>query len=310
MTDNTYKPGFHKLIHHQDHLKKLEKREIVSPLHISVFPTNFCQLKCKYCCFGKTKRTKEELSYDDFILAVDVLTKYGLKALEFSGGGDPLLWSQFDKAVEYSHKKGLSLSLVTNGLGLENHPSQIYNMFSWIRISIQSAKYISNINMEVIPENVKTSFSFIVYDEEDVRELEKIHKISSEKNIIVRVAPDRPCTKLWEWTVEEKTKSLGAPFLFFKKERGSPLGCYMLWIRAALDWKGNFLPCPSIELSPEYFGKIPDTFGVCKAKDLEEWLLNNPIRDLGYRCSFCNCGKDTNDFIHLLLQKVEDINFV
>jgi len=98
--------------------------------------------------------------------------------------------------------------------------------------------------------------------------------------------------------------------LSFRKEIGSSQGCYMLWIRAAIDWKGNFLPCPSIELSREHFGLIPESFGICKISELEQWLCENPVHDLGYRCSFCNCGKDANDFIYSLLQEVEDVEFV
>ena len=102
MNTNQYKPGFHKLVHHLDHLKKMQAGEIVGAIHLSVFPTNFCQLNCPYCCFGKTERTDEELSIIDFKTAIDSLLPVGLKAVEFSGGGDPLLWHYFSEAVTYA----------------------------------------------------------------------------------------------------------------------------------------------------------------------------------------------------------------
>ena len=134
-----YSPGVHKLIHHQEHLAKLEKREIVSPIHISVFPNITCQLKCEYCCFKYENKDSSELSMEDFKLAVDVLAKRGLKALELSGGGDPLLWTHFDAAVKYAKSKNLKLSLVTNGLALEKYNPELFSNFSWIRVSVQSA---------------------------------------------------------------------------------------------------------------------------------------------------------------------------
>jgi len=309
-SDFEYKPGLHKLIHHQEHLSKIEKREIVGPIHVSIFPNNFCQLDCPYCCFKKTARNTEELSIEEFTMAVDVLTRYGLKALELSGGGDPLLWSYFKEAVEYAYKKGLKLSLVTNGIALRSIHQEILGMFAWIRPSVQSVGYAKKIAMDWIPDNVKKSMSYIVHDDKSLKELKKLHKFAKESNTIIRVAPIRPCIPEWAETVEKEVNKYGKPFLFFTKEYGSPLGCYMLWIRAAIDWKGNFLPCPSIELTFEHYGKIPDDFGVCKIAGIEDWLKNNPVHDLGYRCSYCNCGKDTNDYIHNLLQKVEDVDFV
>lgn len=208
-------------------------------------------------------------------------------------------------------KKGLKLSLVTNGLALEDISPEILSKFTWIRVSIQSEKYAEKIKIDHIPSTVKTSMSFIVHDEKSLRELQGIYKFAKKRDIVVRVAPIRPCSDDLELRVFEEVDRLGFPLISFQKEKGVPLGCYMLWLRAAIDWKGNFLPCPSIELSPEHFGKIPDDFGVCKISDLDEWLINTPVHDLGYRCSFCNCGKDTNDFIHnYFIKDVEDYEFV
>ena len=84
MNDLHYKPGILKLIHHQEHLRKIEAGEVVGPIHLSVFPNNRCQLACPYCCFNKTIRNNAELSLEDFTTAMDVLSKYGLKAVEIS----------------------------------------------------------------------------------------------------------------------------------------------------------------------------------------------------------------------------------
>ena len=310
MDNLEYRPGLHKLIHHQDHLGKIERGEVVGPIHVSIFPNNFCQLDCPYCCFGETSRTREELSYQDFISAINVLKRYGLKALEFSGGGDPLLWTAFPLAVRYGGVRNLKMSLVTNGLALKEIPQDVLKLFTWIRVSVQSAKYARSIAMDYIPNNVKKSMSFIVHNLKRLEEVTKIYDFAKETHTVIRVAPNRPCTAEWEQTVLDEVNKFGYPLVAFKKESGTPLGCYMLWIRAAINWKGEFLPCPSIELSPEYAGKIPDTFGVCKINNLEQWLINNPPHDLGYRCSFCNCGKDTNDYIYNLKKSVEDVDFV
>ena len=309
MGNEQYRPGILKLLHHQEHLAKIEKGEVVGPIHLSVFPNNFCQLECEYCCFSKTIRDKKELDLTDFITAITVLKIYGLKAVELSGGGDPLLWSHFSDAVDYAHDIGLKLSLVTNGLAIKNISPDILSKFNWIRISIQSVAYAKKLNLRNI-KDIKTSMSYIVHDNKSFAEIEKLYHYAVENNVIIRVTSIRPCTPEFEQRVYDEVQKYGEPLIMFKKEYGSPPGCYMLWIRAALDWQGNFLPCPSIELSPEYAGKIPENFGVCKVGGIDEYLRNNKPHNLGWNCSFCNCGRDSNELIHNLLQEIDDVDFV
>lgn len=310
MNNDLFKPGLGKLIHHQEHLAIMERGGIVGPIHVSVWPTNECQLNCEYCCFGKTERNTTFLSYRDFMHSVNILKKYGLKALEFSGGGDPLLWCNFEQAVWYAKVQNLHLSLVTNGLALKNIWQDTLSKFDWIRVSIQSAQYARNIDMSWVPNNVRKSLSYIVNDEDKFGEIERIYEFAKKYDIVVRVAPKRPCDLSFVKLVKNEVNKWGYPLLFFDKESGSPDGCYFAWIRGAIDWNGMYLPCPSIELSPESAGKIPDDFAICHVSELGNWLINNPPHDMGYRCSHCNCGKEVNNFVHQLLQKVEDVNFV
>ena len=310
MTNNQlFAPGLNKLIHHQEHLGKIERKEVVGPIHVSVWPNNQCNFSCEYCCFAKTGRDTVQLSYEDFVTGVDTLIKYGLKALEFSGGGNPIMWKYFNEGVEYAHSKNLKLSLVTNG-PLDLVPQDTLGKFNWIRVSIQSPKHAEITKMDYIPPWVRKSMSFIVFNSRTLGQIKDLYRFASETNNIIRVAPIRPTTEEWAGIVKEEVSKFGNPLLFFDKPNGSPDGCYFAWIRGAIDWNGKYLPCPSIELSPESFGKIPDDFPVCHVNDLENWLINNPPHDMGYRCTHCNCGKEVNNFIHNLVQKIEDVDFV
>ena len=310
----TYTPGLGKLVHHLPHLQKIQNREIVGPINVDVWPNNYCNFNCKYCCFGEYfnghKRDGIELELEDFCIAIDTLKKYGLKSVSFSGGGNPILWKYFDEAIDYVDKiGGLKLSLVTNGPMKLAKPETL-SKFAWIRISIQSLNHAKTCGFELIPDNVRKSMSYIIFDDRTFNSIDNVYEWAKETNTIIRVAPIRPCNQEWSDKVGNKVNSLGKPLLFFDKPSGSPNGCYFAWIRGAIDWNGKYLPCPSIELSPESFGKIPETFPVCHVRDLEEWLVLNPPHDMGYRCSHCNCGKNVNNFVTSLFEKVDDVEFV
>lgn len=290
-----YKPGIHKLIHHTDHLRKMKTGVVMAPIHVSIWPTVRCQLSCSYCCCKNEDRKHEDLSFYDFASAVNVLSRYGTKAIEFSGGGDPLLWPHLKEAVDLVHTKNIKMSLITNGLALGGFD---VSKFEWIRISVSSMNQIRKVK---IPKKVRVSLSYILSEDIDIDEL---YKFAKEKNLITRVALPQPNTS------DKPVKIKGYPFFFSKKEQGAPLGCYMPWIRAAIDWRGNFLPCPSVQLVPEYKGRVNNRFRLCHVSKLEKWLQDNRAHDMGFKCSFCNCGKEYNDLMHSYFHGVKDADFV
>jgi len=315
MNYNQYAPGSHKLIHHLNHLDKLVKGEVVAPIHVSIWPTVLCQRTCDYCCcmehVNKTAPEFNHLDWVSFKTAIDVLAKYGTKAIEFSGGGEPTLWKHFEDGVRYVHSKGIKLSLITNGLRFHKISPDVLEMFQWIRVSLHYMDHAyKEIKWEFVPSNVNVSCSYIITKTENRNILNELSEFGDKTNKVVRIGMARPCSVQEENEMESDVLSVGGSLMFSRKTPGSPKSCYMAWVRAAITWDGDFLPCPSIQLTDEYKGKIPKSFKVCHVRNLEEWLNENTIRDLGYRCKFCNCGKENNDLIYDLLNGGEDVDFV
>lgn len=310
--NSTYSPGIHKFIHHLDHLKKIKNSEVCAPIHLSLWANSDCQFRCSYCCGKNIENRTGELSLEEYKKMIDDLVPYGLKALEFSGSiGEPLLWKHFNEAVIYAHEKNLKTSLITNGLKLKDISDEILSKLSWIRVSIQSDAHLKTIDFDRISKLTKISCSYIVDNElENVKEIYNIFDYVKPKNIITRIAIQRPANDLEISLLKAYVNQLESPIFFSDKEAGKPLGCYMPWVRCAVDWNGNFLPCPSIQLNYDCEGKIPEGFALCHIKDIKQWLENNKPHDLGYRCEFCNCGKEHNDLIYNLIKGVEDVDFV
>jgi len=308
MVSNQFKPGRHKLIHHLGHLQKMWAKEVVAPIHVSVWPTLRCQSRCEYCCCRNEDRTSsfQDLAWQDFITAVDVLARLGTKALEFAGGGEPLLWPQFSDGAVYAKNKGLKLSMITNGYALPEISKDVLGKFEWIRVSFQSVQHAREINFDHVPESVRVSASHIATG----NALDDLHAFSKERGLVTRIAVARPADPALLKFAQDEVRRLGEPFFFAEKEEGVSTACYMPWIRAAVDWRGNFLPCLSVHLTPEFQGKVEDRFKLCHVSGLEKWLNENPAHDMGYRCSFCNCGKEHNELIHSFINGVEDADFV
>jgi len=302
---NKYSRASNKLMGHLEHLLKMQFRLPVAPIHVSVWLNMKCQMHCEYCCCRKEERNDTELDLLTLLKTLKTLKKYGTKAIEFSGGGEPLLYESLPEVIDFCHKIDLKTSLITNGLLINSIPKETLDKLEWIRISAINMTQVSIIDYSRL-KNV--SLSYILKSDNSI--LYPLHELVLNNRLIVRVALPRPATKNQEIEASGIISKFGYPFFLTEKALGTPLGCYMAWIRAAIDWNGNFLVCPSPHLTDEYSGKIDKRFILCHIDNLEDWILKNAPHDLGYRCSFCNCGKEHNDMVHYILNKVDDGEFV
>ncbi len=302
----SYSPGPHKLMHHLDHLAKIRDGKVVAPLHVSVWPTIRCQCSCAYCCCRNEDRSQPDLEWRDYAVAVSALEARGTRAIEFAGGGEPLLWPYFSDAVIYAKNRGLKVSLVTNGLDLQGIDRSVLLELAWIRVSLQSVEHARRVELGCVPSKVPVSVS-VIYDRGiDFTEL---HGFVEARNIMTRIAVSQPSRAQDREDASRLVARMGLPFFFAEKPDGAPAGCYMAWIRAAIDWTGHFLPCPSVMLA-DSDGVVKDAFRICHARNLGKWLNANPARDLGFRCALCNCGKENNDLVHKIFERVEHDDFV
>jgi uncharacterized Fe-S cluster-containing radical SAM superfamily protein len=307
--DLTYKAGLHKYIFHHDHIQKMREGKPVGPIHVTLFPTLKCQLHCAYCFCQNQNRADAELSWEDFEVALETLVKHGLLALEFAGGGEPTLWTHFERAVNAASARGLKLSLITNGITMNSLPVELLKKFQWIRISMVGIDRLKAINFSRIP--TKVSLSYTIAHKDWLVDLEdfwqELNSFVKDKGLVTRVAVEQPATSQDVSRGRAFAERFGAPFFFSPKETGTPAGCYMAWVRAEVDWKGFFLPCPAVMFEKRAVG---EEFRLCHVKDLDRWLQANPPRNLGFKCGFCDCGKEINDFIRGVLDGIKDIEFV
>lgn len=91
------------------------ENSLIFPRFVSLEITEQCNLKCKHCYTaaggGKPNFLESNIIYG----LIDELSDYGCEFLAI-GGGEPLLYKDIDKIIEYSISKGVEIELVSNGI--------------------------------------------------------------------------------------------------------------------------------------------------------------------------------------------------
>lgn len=169
MNRNTTPYSNLKIFHHFDTLSKLKNGERCNPLYIRIKPTNICNHNCYYCHYKNPYLTLDEYNPTDYIPhdkmmeIIDDMGKMGVKAVTFSGGGEPLVYQYIEEAMEKVLELGIDLSIITNGSMLTGRKADILAHAKWVRISIDSIipenyariRGISENAMQILQNNIK-----------------------------------------------------------------------------------------------------------------------------------------------------------
>ena len=89
-------------------------QKLFSPFLVVWDYTNACNLNCKHCYKKAGKASEDELSTRERKEVIDQLANAGVVAIAFSGG-EPLTQDDFFTIAKYASKKGIYVSLATNG---------------------------------------------------------------------------------------------------------------------------------------------------------------------------------------------------
>ena len=122
-------------------LNEAKKRNYLSsPIEVSIYPSSFCQLNCKFCYFS-TKRNnyKNFISINKWLKLIDELKNNSVIYLSILGG-EPTLYPHIDEILQYVDKIKFKTTITTNGLDIKKSTFDIICKSKYITptISIQS----------------------------------------------------------------------------------------------------------------------------------------------------------------------------
>ncbi|MCC7210749.1 MAG: radical SAM protein [Candidatus Brocadia sp.] len=135
-----------KIFHYQKKIDSLplQREEILPPIHIRIKPTNACGHNCWYCAYkadnlqlGKDMNKRDFIPKEKMLEIIDDLVEIGVKAVTFSGGGDPFYYPYLPDAVKKLAQTPIKFASLTNGARLQGEVAEIFaHRGTWLRISI------------------------------------------------------------------------------------------------------------------------------------------------------------------------------
>jgi hypothetical protein len=120
-----------KLLWNGDRVKEWLETGRTRPVLVEIAPTAFCSASCPWCFF---RNRKNDISIDSHKMMeiLEDLVAIGIKAINWTGGGEPTLHLHFKDFVAGADQLGIKQGLFTNGY--QEIPLQ--DKFTWIRISL------------------------------------------------------------------------------------------------------------------------------------------------------------------------------
>ena len=133
-----------KIFGHLEEIQKVRNGKRVAPIYIRIKPTNLCNQNCYYCHYKNPYLTldqyvpADEIKREKMLEIVRDMKDIGVKAVTFSGGGEPLLYPYIEETMEAVLDAGIDLSIITNGTLLTGRKAELLSQAKWVRISLES----------------------------------------------------------------------------------------------------------------------------------------------------------------------------
>ncbi len=136
-----------KIFYHTEAIRKLLNGERNSPIYVRIKPTNVCNQQCYYCAYADSRifsdrhvEKRSSIPWDILSKTLYELKEMGLKAVTFSGGGEPLCYPKITDALQLVKQLEVDYSIITNGQALCGEAADLLRQARWVRISFDSAK--------------------------------------------------------------------------------------------------------------------------------------------------------------------------
>lgn len=104
------------LFHYGNMLEELAKgRTEFNPVAIEIHPTARCNHSCIHCSYKERNESRASISKEVMDRLVNSIIHMHIRAVYFSGGGEPAMYPGLAGYIEKLHSNGVECSIITNG---------------------------------------------------------------------------------------------------------------------------------------------------------------------------------------------------
>jgi len=202
MTNRNSKDAYSpwKIVHHPDKIEQLKKKQQPSPLHVQMTISDLCNQNCSFCAYRMENYTSNQLfgvedattgvvnnnpnrmiPYEKCIEILNDCKKMGVKALQYTGGGEPTVHPKHKEIFQHTLDLGLNLSLITNGVIMRPGLPEILSHGSWVRFSLDAATKKSYSSIREVSEDY---FEKVL---KHIRQVVAARNKNSKSNLIIGI---------------------------------------------------------------------------------------------------------------------------
>ncbi len=225
-----------------------------APLVLQIEPTNHCNLECVCCARKQMHRQKGFMELDLYERIIDDAANSKVRLIHLYLHGEPMLHPRIIDMVRYTKKRGLSLTVATNGMAFDTEviEEMLRAGVSWPDRLIFSMLGHSKKLHEKMMKGVKHERVVA-----NLRELLKIKNANGSHGPIVElhycVTPANEheasqCASQWKKTVDHVlVNTMSKQFSRFGTDSLKTMQrnttCKYIWERLTVLWNGDVTPC-------------------------------------------------------------------
>ena len=257
-----------KIFWHWDRLCSFLKHKRTFPIQVELNPTNRCNMNCDYC-ITKYAHKKEDIKIEALKDFLKQFSKLGGKSIDWTGGGEPMIYSNIGEALEYASSKSIRQGIMTNGLFKPELLNIIAKNTDWVRFSLDTTIHSNFSRMKHLPEK---SLDRILSN------IEKLSNYSNGPRVVANM-------NLGKWNASN---------LFETAKKVKELGADGFQIRPILPVESQILTPDEVELFEYWLPRIEtlkeledSNFQIFISRDKFTDVINNKLYKREYdKCQY------------------------
>lgn len=168
-----------KILWHMDRLSEYYKTGTTFPFQLELNATNFCNMNCKWCITKEAHRN-EQIDIDTLMIFLKEFRTMGGLSIDWTGGGEPTTYRNFEQAVSGAKNIGLKQGLMTNGFFNKSLIPIISSSFDWVRISLDC---VDSKDYAAMKQTKETTLNAVLKNIETLSSIEKRPRVVANINL-------------------------------------------------------------------------------------------------------------------------------